>query len=136
MQIITGWMVLSLLAGACAPLVPAKTPPQLEHTPGTFVVVTHEKFDAGVFQVEYPRSWRVVKTSIASAEAVQVVFVAPDDSSVTVTEVDVVTETTSDNQQIITLDNGTVVQVVVKPAEVADASFRDAADHLIDSIRP
>ena len=44
------YSLLCVVMGACAPLVPATTPPQLAHTPGAFVVVTDKTFDAGMFR--------------------------------------------------------------------------------------
>ena len=129
------YIILSLLIGACAPLVPATTPPQLQYTPGAFVVVTNETFDAGVFRVDYPQSWRVVKTSIASTAFLQVVFVAPDESSITLSQTKTVSNSTRDTERCITLDNGVIVQVVMKPANNADDTFNDLATQLIASIR-
>lgn len=70
--------VLLLIVTACAPLVPATTPPQLQHTPGAFVIVDEESYDAGTFCVDYPDGWRVVKLNTAGQPA-HVVFAAPDD---------------------------------------------------------
>ncbi len=60
-------LCLLLLVVGCGPLVPATQPPQLAHTPGAFVVVDAETFDAGVFRVAYPQGWRIVKSSTATA---------------------------------------------------------------------
>ena len=129
------YIVLCLSIGACAPIVPATTPPQLEHTPGAFVVVTNDTFDAGIFRVDYPQSWRVVKTSIASTEWIQVVFVSPDESSITLTQMETVSNSTSDNERFITLDDGTILQVLIAPSKDADDTFTQRADQLIASIR-
>ncbi len=128
-------LIALLVLGACAPLVPATTPPQLEHTPGAFVIVTDSTFDAGRFIVDYPSSWRVVKSSIAEAEFVQVVFVAPDESTVTLTELANLPDTPSDDEQFITLDNDVVVQVIVGLSDDVGAHFDDLAEQLIASIR-
>ena len=85
--------------------------------------------------MDYPQSWRVVKTSIASDSALQVVFVAPDDSSITVTEVEASSDTTDDHKQFVTLNNNVIVQVLIKPSEDSNESFFDAAEQLIASIR-
>ena len=66
---------------ACTPLVPATTPPQLQHTPGAFVSIDDEYFDAGMFRLNYPDGWRTVKLSVASAP-LEVVFASPDDTMV------------------------------------------------------
>lgn len=129
-------VIFSLLIGACVPIIPATTPPQLKHTPGAFVVVTDGTFDAGVFRVDYPQSWRVVKTSIASTAMIQVVFVAPDEQSITLTQVEDISNSTSDNEQFITLDNGIIIQVIVTPSDDADDTFNNLANQLITSIRP
>jgi len=123
-----------LILAACAPLVPATTPPQLEHTPGAFVVVTDSIFDAGTFVVDYPSSWRVVKSSIAATETMQVVFVAPDESTITLTEVTSADDSNPD-EQFIPLSNDVVVQVLIQPSDDPDEQFTDIADHVVDSIR-
>ena len=128
-------IILSIYVGACSPIVPATTPPQLEYTPGAFVVVTDEMFDAGIFRVDYPKSWRVVKTSIASTNMIQVVFVAPDESSVTLTQVESGDNTLNDNEQFTLLDNGIMIQSIIMPSEDADERFLDSANQLISSIR-
>lgn len=69
-----------LLAG-CAPLVPAETPPQIEHTPGAFVVIDMQTYNADVFRVDYPGGWKVVKLNEAGAPD-HVALVAPDESAV------------------------------------------------------
>jgi hypothetical protein len=71
--------VLLFIMAACVPQIPATTPPQLQHTPGAFVVVDERIYDAGVFRVAYPSGWRIVKSSIAAAP-MEVVFVSPDDA--------------------------------------------------------
>ena len=73
------WIFFALRIAGCTPLIPATTPPQLEHTPGAFVTVDDELFDAGSFRVDYPDGWRIVKSSIASAP-LEVVFASPGNS--------------------------------------------------------
>ena len=73
------WIFVVLCITACTPLIPATTPPQLEHTPGAFITVDDDTFDAGIFRIDYPDGWRIVKTSVASAP-LEVVFASPDDS--------------------------------------------------------
>lgn len=124
-----------MLLSACTPLVPATTPPQLQHTPAAFIVVTDTTLDAGMFTVDYPASWRIVKSSIAASDRVQVVFVTADDSTVTLTEVETVADSPSPDEQFITLANDVVVQVIVKPSEQVDEHFDDLTAQLIASIR-
>lgn len=69
---------LPYLLSACSLLVPAKTPPQLEHTPGVPIIITDDYIDAGWFTIDYPDGWRVVKTSI-SGQPLALVFASPDD---------------------------------------------------------
>ena len=126
---------LSLVLAGCAPIVPATTPPQLEHTPGAVVIVTENSFDAGVFQVDYPQSWRVVKTSIAASPLIQVVFVAPDKSAIILSQSESVGDSSGEDEQFITLDNGVIIQVLVTASDDADDNFDALAEHLISSIR-
>lgn len=71
-------MMLLLLA-ACGQIAPPTTPAQLAHTPGPYVTVTEDLYDAGVFRLDYPDGWRVV-TSAASAP-LSVVFVSPAENA-------------------------------------------------------
>jgi hypothetical protein len=72
-------IVLALLVSltACSSLVPAKEPPQLDATAGAPIIITDEIVDAGLFTVDYPDGWRVVKLSIAG-EPITLIFVAPE----------------------------------------------------------
>jgi hypothetical protein len=72
-------MSFIVLMAACTPVVPAKTPPQLQHTPGVFVVIHERLIEAAGFRVAYPAGWRVVKSSIA-AHPVSFVLISPDDT--------------------------------------------------------
>ena len=127
------FLLFAVLLNACAPLVPATAPPQLQHTPGAFVIVTDTRFDAGLFQVDYPKSWRVVKTSIAAAHHLQIVFAAPDGSAITLTQTDA-TGDDAGNEQYRRLDNGVILQIRLQPAD-PDSDFAAAAQQLIDTIR-
>lgn len=74
-----GWWLLVGWLAACSPLVPATTPPQLQHTPGAFITITDDRFDGGAFALTVPDGWRVVKTSPAAAP-LEAVFVSPDEA--------------------------------------------------------
>ena len=123
-------ILLIMLLSACAPVVPATAPPQLEHTPGAFVVVTDKLFDAGLFRVDYPKSWRAVKTSIAADDHLQVVFAAPDGSAVTLTQVD-----SAGDEPFVDLDNGIILQIQIQPAGSHAAAFVSDAEKLAATIR-
>ena len=126
-------ILFAMLLGGCAPIVPATAPPQLEHTPGAFVAVTDNFFDAGLFRVDYPKSWRVVKTSIAAADHLQVVFAAPDSSAVTLTQADAAGDDTS-GERFVVLDNGVILQVRIQPAD--DGAAFAAMDQGLIMIHP
>lgn len=103
-----------LLLAACIPVVPATEPPQLQDTPGAYIVITGEQFDAGSFVVTYPPGWRVVKASIA-AEPVRVVFISPDDALIFT-----FSEAPLQGDGVLTqqLEDGTVVHARIEsPAE-------------------
>lgn len=76
-----------LLMTACAPLVPATTPPQLQAAPGTPIVLDAERFDAGVFVVNYPDGWRVVKQSEANAPVTVTFAAANNEMTILVSEI-------------------------------------------------
>lgn len=68
-----------LLTAACASLVPATTPPQLEATAGIPILIDDETIDAGSFSLNYPDGWRVVKLSLAG-DPISFALVAPEDN--------------------------------------------------------
>ncbi len=103
---------LLLMCIACQPLVPAKSPPQLDNPPSTFVVVTDTTFDAGDFVVDYPHGWRVIKLSEANAP-IQVAFAHPqEDVVITLSVVDAVGEATN-GTTYRQLQNNIILQVEV-----------------------
>ena len=78
--------LLLLLMTACTPLVPATTPPQLQNPPGTAISLDAERFDAGVFVVDYPDGWRVVKQSEANAPVTVTFAAANNEMTILVSE--------------------------------------------------
>lgn len=124
--------LLLLLASACSSLVPATVPPQLQHTPGAFVRLSETQFDASFFRLDYPSTWRVVKLNTADNTRLQVVFVAPDQSTVTLTQVD---GAKADAYNILTLENGIALAVHIKASQDMAASFPKQAELLVASIR-
>jgi len=121
--------VLFLFASACSPLAPAKTPPQIGHTPGASVTVSETRFDAGIFQLDYPANWRIVKLSTADTKYLKLVFVAPDQSTVTLTQVE------NADKNVVRLDNGVVIIVEINATAAAVAGFFDLAERLVKSIQ-
>ncbi len=69
------FMVLLVLA-AC---VPARTPPQLDATPGPSFTVTAETYTNIAFTVARPPGWRVISSGADAPPGV--IFVAPDDTA-------------------------------------------------------
>lgn len=121
--------ILFLSASACSPLAPAETPPQIQHTPGAFVTVSETRFDAGIFQLDYPANWRVVKLNTANTDYLKIAFVAPDQSTVTLTQVE------NADKTVVRLDNGVVIVVEINASAAAVASFFERAERLVKSIR-
>ncbi len=121
--------ILFLFASACSPLVPAETPPQIQHTPGAFVTVSETRFDAGIFQLDYPSNWTVVKLSTADTNYLKVAFVAPDQSTVTLTQVE------NADKNVVRLENGVVIVVEINATAAAVASFFERAERLVKSIQ-
>jgi len=70
-------LLLMIMLSACQSIIPAQSPPQLEHTPGVPISITDNQIDAGWFTLDYPDGWRVV-TNIAG-EPLELVLVSPDD---------------------------------------------------------
>ncbi len=121
--------ILVLFASACSSLAPAKTPPQIQHTPGAFVTISGNYFDAGIFQLQYPANWRVVKLSTADANYLKIAFVAPDQSIMFLTQVE------NTDKNVIRLGNGVALAVEIDASDNADSGFFNDAKHLISLIR-
>ena len=126
------WLSVTSALAACAPLVPASVPPHIKHTPGASVVVTDKRFDAGIFRLEYPRAWSVVKTSVAAADHIHVYFLAPDGGYVSLEQVESV-DSSADAPLI--LPNGVILKVSIEAAELPSAGFSVQANQLISSLR-
>ena len=126
-------LVVVLLLSACSSLVPATTPAQLQHTPGPFFTISETQFDAGLFRLRYPSTWRVVLLSPANAPLIRVVFVAPDQSTVGLTQVE--TQAASAAESLLQLADGVALRVEIQAAEGATESFALQAEKLISSIQ-
>ena len=126
------WLCALCALAACAPLVPATVPPQINNTPGAFVSVTDKTFDAGLFRLEFPRSWSVIITSQAYYGHIQVIFMAPDGGIVSLHQVESA-DSTADEYRILT--NGVILRVAIEAAEQPSEQFSAQARRLISSIR-
>lgn len=126
------WLWTLVALSACAPLAPATVPPHIKNTPGAFVVVTDKAFDAGLFRLEFPRSWSVIITSQAYYGHIQVIFMAPDGGIVSLHQVQSA-DSIADEHRI--LPNGVILKVAIEAAEQPSALFSAQARQLISSIR-
>ena len=120
---------LLMLAG-CGALLPARPPSQLANTPGAPIVISDRNIDAGVFRVDYPPAWRVVKLNEAGG-GLHLSFVAPDGGNVTLAQVAGDTE----GEQILRLENGWGVKVTIEMSDTPSPHFSRQAQALAESIR-
>jgi hypothetical protein len=127
-----------LLLSAC---IPARTPVQLEYTPGPAVQVMDSTYDAGTFEVAYPDGWRVVTS--AAGDPIRVIFVAPENDALIMvgeglTEAPApagYTGELSSERREITLDDGTVIVAILNaPPENWDARLA-LFERMVESIR-
>jgi len=116
---------------ACAPLLPAGDAPPSPHAPGAFVTVSQGRLDAGLFRLEFPPTWTVVKASPADVDQLHLAFVAPDGGHVSLVQAASL-EAPGDSQ--IQLDNGVVLTVSVEPAADPSPNFLTQAEQIIASI--
>lgn len=123
---------LGLLLCACAPLIPATTPPHLARPPGPWVSIGDGRFRGGGFMLEYPRHWRVVHHGSAGAAPMAVSFVAPAGGSITLARLDAGADTS--DQRLIQLADGSLLRAAVEMA-AADGDFPAQVERLIASIR-
>lgn len=117
-----------MLAG-CSALLPARPPAQLAHTPGAPIIISEGSVDAGVFHVDYPPAWRVVKLNEAGG-GLHLAFVAPGGGSITLAQVAGDTE----GEEILRLDNGWGVKVTIVLADTPSPHFPRQAQALVASI--
>ncbi|MCY3572885.1 MAG: hypothetical protein OXG92_14890 [Chloroflexi bacterium] len=120
---------LLMLAG-CGALLPAQPPAQLANTPGAPIVVSRGSIETGVFRVEYPPAWRVVKLNEAGG-GLHLSFIAPDGGNVTLAQVAGDTA----GEEILRLENGWGVKVTIKHSDAPSAHFSQQAQALVKSIR-
>ena len=128
--------VLLLVAGllaACSSLVPATAPPQLQHTPGAYIIISNGHVKTSRYQLEYPKSWQLVKQSASDADNLQLDLIAPDGGRVTLLEVD--SAGAAERSGVIPLAEDSFVQVIVYPADESDAAFASQVEQLVSSIR-
>ena len=127
-------MALALLAlfalAGCGTLLPAEPPPQLAHTPGAPIIVSETRIDAGIFQLAYPRDWRVVKLNEAGGGGLHLMFVAPDGGSVRLQQVAADTP----GERVLVLDNGWGLKYTIAPGDAPSPHFEAQARALVDSI--
>ncbi len=126
------WLSVLSATAACGSLAPIEAPPHIGSAPGAAVVVTDKAFDAGLFRLEYPRDWTVVKASPANERGMRVVFVAPDGGAVWLTQVDSIGSPDEDH---LILPNGVALLASIEAAEAPSASFAAQARQLLASIR-
>ena len=124
-----GLCLLIALLCACAPWMPATAPPQLQQTPGAFITITDTRLIAPAFQLEYPASWRVVKTSPADAPRLQIVFADAAGSTLTLSEID---SGAADETGALRLENGVALALDVR---ALGSRFAELAGDVIASIR-
>ncbi|RMF76162.1 MAG: hypothetical protein D6737_20780 [Chloroflexi bacterium] len=70
-------LIVLVLLAACGPVVSVSPVAVLRNTPGPAVVITDDRIETAVFQIERPDGWRVI-TSAADAP-VSIILVSPDE---------------------------------------------------------
>jgi len=134
------YSLLLLIFAACAPIVPATTPPQLQHTPGAPITISETRLDGGAFQVAYPAGWRVVKGNPAG-EPLRATFVSPDETMLIFISVDSQADfTPPDNHravstQLIDLPDGGSVAIAGSAAPESWARFETLFEKVAASLR-
>ncbi len=121
-------LALMTVLAAC---VPARTPPQLDATPGPVFTVTDNHYTNSAFTVTRPPGWRVISSGADAPPGV--IFVAPDDTAL----IQVTTGPTDDTPQpetdlelrtetaTVPLADTTVRAYLVGPADNWDALLRE-----------
>ena len=109
------YVVAFLFLAACAPIVPATTPPQLAFTPGPPVVVTNRVYETVDFTVRYPSGWRIVTS--AADQPTSVVFVGLDEQATITLRVGALDDASFDKTQMtdirtVTLKSGKIVTAI------------------------
>ena len=121
------WLLVTCGLAACAPLVPARVPAHIKHTPGALVVVTDRQLDAGAFRLESPPTWSVTKASPATADYIHVFLTAPDGGAVSLQQVAAVESATDEH---LILPSGVIIKVSIEPATGSSAAFSTQAKQI------
>lgn len=135
--------LIILCAAACGPIVPATTPPQLNHTPGAPVIVTWDTYTASEFSAHYPSGWTVITSPAFSTT--WVVFTSPDEQAVIVLALDpndtqVMPPQESDRSlqresvEIPLNDGRTLTAVLAAPSDKGQV-FRPVFEQMIASVQ-
>ena len=132
-------ILLIISLSACQSLIPATTPPQLQYTAGTGIIISDKTVTTDIFQVDYPDGWRVVKISVA-ADPIELVFASTDDSMwIKVSESPIgIPEGTPDPNiyerfETIEIDSTKVYTQGQSPIEKRE-TFDEIYQHVLDSI--
>jgi hypothetical protein len=134
---------LRLIIGilALAACIPARTPAQLEHTPGPAVRVMDGSYDAGLFKVRFPAGWRVVTS--AATSAVRVLLVAPEADALIMigpglTEAPPPAGYTGElvsERREIALENGTVIVAILNAPPQTRNMYLAQFEAVVESVR-
>jgi hypothetical protein len=120
--------------------IPADTPPQLAHTPGTPVVITQDRVEAAHFSAVYPPGWRVI-TSPAELDS-SLIFAAPDNCALIILATtpinppdlaDCPGESISSEMQSIEMGTDTIYTALIVSAE-SQAAVTPIFNRVLESI--
>lgn len=134
------FILFVFILSACRSVIPATTPPQLEYTPDTGIIISDETIVTDIFQVDYPDGWRAVKISIAG-EPIELVFAAQDeDMWIKVSEIPIgILESTLDANiyerlETVVVERTTIYTQGRSPIEKREI-FDEIYQHVLDSIK-
>jgi hypothetical protein len=130
---------LLLLIGTACTSLPAQTPPQLQQTPGVFIVLDGDTVQTPAYAVDVPTGWKIVKSSIA-AEPITLVFAAPDNTMIIHVSENSFPEIETDQALIkrqitIEVPNGPMIYLWGEAQAEFEEAFYAAFERVSESIR-
>ena len=133
------FFLVCLIASACSS-VPAQPPPQLQDTPGPFVVLGDKTVQTPSYRVDAPEGWKIVKNSEAT-DPVTLVFASPDDSMTIWVSEELLPAAPSDDAVVsqdahVTLANGQSVYLVGQGKRELKTQFEEIFAAVQTSVRP
>ena len=133
LTLLTLLLLIVLIGAGCGPLIPARTPVQLDHTPGPPIRIDGQRISGTSWQVDYPPGWKIVRINTA-AEPLRLVFVSPDEDPAQAIVITISEAPFPDSQRI--QQRGVSAYIHSESPPQRNAERLQALANVLNSLRP